>query len=155
MFAPSEPIHNVLSLPLLPGKPKSDHLISYSKEKVICASCCTDSRPTLSLLFSLQCSAALYPLQLLLFGGVPTCVACATSSQILLSCSISSFLFFCLTTQPPTPVPSSHPSHSFALQKDSQLLVATCGFFAFFSNTLFFLSLLLTTHLPTQCQDCS
>lgn len=43
--------------------------------------------------------------------------------------------------------------HPFALQKDSQLLVATCGFFSFFSNT--FLPSSVLNHPPTQCQHCS
>lgn len=162
MFAPSEPIHSVLSFPPLPGKPKSDHRISCSNEKVIYASCSTGSHPTLSspsllsspstaqLLFT-HCSC--YP-----WWGNSVHGLCLFSKILLSSSTSSVFFFFCLTTEPPrfpslVLIPVFHTTQVTHLlyRRTAQPLAATRGFFSFFSNTLFFppLSPVLTIHPST------
>ena len=159
MFAPSEPIHSVLSFPLLPGKPKSDHLISYSNEKVIYVSCWTYSHPTLSSLSLLSSPSTTQ----LLFTHCSCCslvgfphawpAPLPPKLSSLVAFLLLTFFFFCLTTQPPrclSPVliPVFHITQVTHLlyRRTAQPLVATRGFFSFFSNTLFFLSPFLTIH---------
>lgn len=102
VFAPSEPIHSVLSFPLLPGKPKSDHLTSYSNKKVIYVSCWTDSHPILS-------SESL--------------LSSSTAQSLFIHCSCFSLVGFWSMhslfpfLQNSHPRLSYHSTNSFALQK--------------------------------------
>lgn len=159
MFAPSEPIHSVLSFPLLPGKPKSDHLISYSNKNVVYVSCNTDSNlqiqcSVLSLLCSASPSQFLCLLQLLLLGRGSCMHNLCTFLQNLLSRSTSGDFLLFLTTQPPRSVSISHPSLSYCKLPVCSIglpnhFVATHGFFSCFSNLFFFFfghSLRLTIH---------
>lgn len=128
VFAPSDPIHSVLSFPLLPGKPKSDHLTSCSSEKdvyvsftqihifhsVLSVSCALP--PSLSS--PLTTSVVTPQRRFLYVLPVPP------SSKILLSGSTSADFLLFLPMQPPKSlslslIPAFHNlSYLFVLQKD-------------------------------------
>lgn len=102
----------------------------------------------------LSCSL---PTAAVTLGGVTPCTASASSPKFSSLVALLLFSSFSNYRASQISISSSHPSISynssdpFALQKTAQPLVATRGFFSFFSNTLFFppLSPVLTIHPST------